>query len=184
MNDRPSRRAGRRRPGVPVSDEGERLAHCQHPQSEVSWRISADGRRYYVRQCSHCHASVGNLIASAVALADGRKPLPFDEAAQAWSREAVDRFYTKQSAILAEQRNERSRAFWNWYDAYLQSDAWREKRAQALKRDNGLCQGCLKRPATQVHHLTYAHVGDELLFELAPICDECHERAHRGRTAS
>ena len=169
---------------VPVSDEGERLAHCQHPRLEVRWRLSADGRRHYVRQCLRCHASVGNLIAVAVALADGQKPLPFDETAQARSREVIDRFYAKQSALHTEQRNERNRAWWDWYDAYLQSDAWREKRAQALKRDGGLCQGCLERPATQVHHLTYAHVGDELLFELISICDDCHERAHRGRTAA
>ena len=85
----------------------------------------------------------------------------------------------KQSAHGTEQRNERSQAFWNWYTDYLRTDAWRAKRAQALKRDSNLCQGCRERPATQVHHLSHAHVGDELLFELVSICDVCHERAHR-----
>jgi 5-methylcytosine-specific restriction endonuclease McrA len=35
----------------------------------------------------------------------------------------------------------------------------------------------LKR-ATQVHHTTYKHVGNEFLWELRAICDECHDRFH------
>jgi 5-methylcytosine-specific restriction endonuclease McrA len=89
-------------------------------------------------------------------------------------QEAANRAYAARAATRRQE-------FWDWYSAYLQSDAWRAKRAQALKRDKGLCQGCLERPATQVHHLTYAHVGGELLFELASICDDCHERAHEER---
>jgi 5-methylcytosine-specific restriction endonuclease McrA len=69
------------------------------------------------------------------------------------------------------------------YAEYLQSDVWREKRHQALERDEWTCQGCLERPATQVHHLTYDHVGAELLFELVSVCDDCHERAHEERIA-
>jgi hypothetical protein len=30
-----------------------------------------------------------------------------------------------------------------------------------------------------VHHLTYAHVFNEFLFELMAVCDECHDRLHR-----
>jgi hypothetical protein len=149
-------------------------ARCLHPQVGVRHRVNSGGRQYYTRQCLDCGEPVGTAVANSVALADGRVPPQFDEKLLARSRENVSRFY-------AGQRAERKQAFWNWYDAYLQSDTWRAKRAQALKRDNGLCQGCLKRPATQVHHLTYAHVGDELLFELASICDECHERAHEER---
>jgi len=158
-------RAGGRVPGY---------RHCLHPRGEVRWRVNAGGARYYVRQCLDCGASTGNLIASAAALAGGRKPQPFDLDAETRGREAADRAYAERAAT-------RRHAFWDWYTDYLQSDAWRAKRTQALKRDKGLCQGCLDRPATQVHHLTYAHVGAELLFELISICDDCHERAHRIR---
>jgi len=37
-------------------------------------------------------------------------------------------------------------------------------------------------PATEVHHLTYQHVGHEFLFELVAICRECHTRWHGGHT--
>lgn len=47
-----------------------------------------------------------------------------------------------------------------------------------LTRDNYLCQGCRVRRATQVHHLTYDHVGNEFLFELVAICETCHTRLH------
>ena len=39
-----------------------------------------------------------------------------------------------------------------------------------------MCEGCGVRRAAQVHHLTYEHVGDELLFELVAVCGQCHDR--------
>jgi hypothetical protein len=149
-------------------------AACLHPRSEVRRRLDAGGRRTYWRQCLECGSTVGAMVASSVALAEGSAPPAFDEAARGRGREAVSRFY-------AEQRAARDRAWRDGYDAYLRSDAWRAKRVQALRRDNFQCQGCRERPATQVHHLTYAHVGDELLFELISICDKCHAHAHKER---
>jgi hypothetical protein len=68
--------------------------------------------------------------------------------------------------------------WWAWYNDYLQSDDWKLKRRKVYDRCRGLCEGCRDRPVTQVHHLTYAHVGDELLYELVGLCDDCHEKAH------
>jgi 5-methylcytosine-specific restriction endonuclease McrA len=67
------------------------------------------------------------------------------------------------------------------YNKYLQSDDWKAKRGKVLERCDGLCEGCREAPATQVHHLTYNHVGDELLYELVGICDACHERVHEPK---
>jgi hypothetical protein len=47
-----------------------------------------------------------------------------------------------------------------------------------MGRANNLCEGCGRRRAAQVHHLTYDHVFDEFLWELIAICDECHSRVH------
>ena len=66
----------------------------------------------------------------------------------------------------------------NWskkYNEYLQSYQWQDKRLRVLERDNYLCQSCLEQDATQVHHLTYKHVGNEPLFDLISVCDECHK---------
>lgn len=64
------------------------------------------------------------------------------------------------------------------YRHYLNSPEWAEKRAAVLKRSKGICEGCLAEPATQVHHLTYDHIYDELLWELVAVCRRCHEKAH------
>ena len=77
--------------------------------------------------------------------------------------------------VLEEQRN----TVWrDNYNDYMQSPEWREKRKKVLQRDQYLCQGCLRERATQVHHLTYDHLGNEPLFELTSICDSCHEQCH------
>lgn len=72
-----------------------------------------------------------------------------------------------------------SDAWWAKYEIYLRSREWREKRADVLERDNYRCQARLAhicaRRATEVHHITYAHVGNEPMWELRSLCHECHE---------
>jgi 5-methylcytosine-specific restriction endonuclease McrA len=74
------------------------------------------------------------------------------------------------------ERAARDREWWRWYSAYLQSPEWARRRAAVLKRARGICESDGFRRATQVHHITYAHVGNEPLFELRAVCDDCHER--------
>jgi 5-methylcytosine-specific restriction endonuclease McrA len=78
---------------------------------------------------------------------------------------------------------ERDAAWWDAYDEYLASPAWAAKRTLVLGRDKWFCQGCRAARASQVHHLSYSHVGDELLWELVAVCDACHARAHAERGA-
>lgn len=66
-----------------------------------------------------------------------------------------------------------SRSWWSRYSAYLKTEKWRKKSAMVVARDV-TCQACLARPATQAHHLTYEHVGDEPLFDLRGVCEPCH----------
>lgn len=47
-----------------------------------------------------------------------------------------------------------------------------------------MCEGCLERPATQVHHLHYQRVFDECLFDLVAICDRCHAKCHPRKQAA
>lgn len=68
--------------------------------------------------------------------------------------------------------------WWAWYNEYLNSDAWKARRRKVMDRCRGLCEGCRDHPVTQIHHLTYDHVGDELLYELVGLCDACHDRTH------
>jgi 5-methylcytosine-specific restriction endonuclease McrA len=64
----------------------------------------------------------------------------------------------------------------DFYNSYIQSPAWFARRDKVLKRDNYLCQACLEDPATQVHHKSYIHFGNEPLFDLESVCDPCHKK--------
>ncbi len=68
-----------------------------------------------------------------------------------------------------------------WYAGYMKSEKWAEKRQKVMARARHLCEGCMERDAKVVHHLTYEHIGDELLFELVALCPDCHARCHPER---
>jgi len=59
------------------------------------------------------------------------------------------------------------------YDNYIKAPEWKALRSIILKRDDYICVICHKA-ATEVHHLTYAHLDHEYLFELVSLCSECH----------
>lgn len=64
------------------------------------------------------------------------------------------------------------------YQEYLNSDAWQAKRLEAFAAHGERCQICLAEKATQIHHLTYAHLGDEPMEDLMPLCQQCHKFLH------
>ncbi len=66
------------------------------------------------------------------------------------------------------------------YAEYLASQEWWDRRTLVLERSNGLCEGCREAEAVDVHHLSYAHITQEFLFELVALCAPCHERIHGG----
>ncbi len=65
------------------------------------------------------------------------------------------------------------------YGNYLQSSHWKQIRAQAKMRDKHRCVGCGSRERLQVHHLTYARLGQERLSDLTTLCRSCHRSLHR-----
>ena len=64
------------------------------------------------------------------------------------------------------------------YQEYLKSPEWQARRLKVLQRDRHLCQGCLERPASEVHHITYRNLRREFCFELISLCTGCHRRLH------
>lgn len=76
------------------------------------------------------------------------------------------------------------------YREYIQSPTWQARRKEVLK-SIPVCLKCwIPRWLAQVaydqdlhvHHKSYAHVGNELPCELAPLCRRCHELETFGRT--
>lgn len=68
------------------------------------------------------------------------------------------------------------------YVSFYHSKKWKEKRQQVLRRDNYLCQRCLKEfdiitIATLVDHIVPSKIDWELRLDinnLQSLCDECH----------
>jgi hypothetical protein len=70
------------------------------------------------------------------------------------------------------------------YSWYLASPSWQERREWILKRASYICEKCRKRPATQVHHLTYIRVFQELPSDLLALCCQCHAEIHWRQPAN
>lgn len=64
------------------------------------------------------------------------------------------------------------------YRKYLQSDQWRQKRAAVMRRANGICEGCQRARAVEVHHKTYENIFNEPLWDLVASCEACHRSVH------
>ena len=63
------------------------------------------------------------------------------------------------------------------YCMYLVSLRWKARRQQRFLRDQGRCQDCGAR-ATEVHHLTYDRLFEELLSDLISLCRQCNKIRH------
>jgi 5-methylcytosine-specific restriction endonuclease McrA len=70
------------------------------------------------------------------------------------------------------------------YHWYLGSAFWRERREFILERANYTCEKCGKRRATEVHHLTYIRVFQELPADLVALCKPCHAEIHWRQPAN
>lgn len=97
---------------------------------------------------------------------------PIKRQEQAARSEAYQREYEERRALEQAQWRER-------YEEDLASPAWQAIRSVVLQRANFVCEGCGRARAVQVHHLTYEHLGCELLWELKAVCLPCHERIHQ-----
>ena len=146
---------------------------CPHAQREMRYSIVSNGVKQYREQCLDC-GELSNFVKKSdprVMLATDIQPV--DEALRAQKRqEHWERLRQEQVARQEQYQH----AWWQSYNAYLATPLWQQKRQLALKRDAFLCQACRMNKATQVHHLSYDHLGDEPLFELTSICKPCHDR--------
>lgn len=84
--------------------------------------------------------------------------------------------YRKEITEIVKCKNEkRTDVFWDDYSEYLKSEQWLEKRKIVLERDKYVCQSCLTKKATQVHHTIGYFRKNEPLFTLFSVCNECHD---------
>lgn len=64
------------------------------------------------------------------------------------------------------------------YHEYIKSSEWKRKRKLALQNANWKCEKCdsysFRGRFLEVHHKTYANLGDEPLEDLIVLCNTCH----------
>jgi hypothetical protein len=64
------------------------------------------------------------------------------------------------------------------YLTYLRSPQWQQVRRAHLEYADYWCKICKKERAFQVHHWTYARLGNEHPMDLSAVCVTCHHRIH------
>lgn len=148
-----------------------RELECKHENKRVRRRVVRGGALQLVRQCLRCGEAVGSPIAA--------KALEQEPASlESWDDDLKEQFRAareQQFEALKKQHREQLRGL---HDGYLGSAQWKALRAKVFKRAQGVCEGCASAPATEVHHLTYARWGREMLFDLVAICEACHDAVH------
>ena len=154
---------------------------CLHRETRLVYCIYKNGARHYGHQCERCGRWTESVKKASLSLKEQKSSPEFDESIrEQWDNWKKAKWETYQTQYH-EYREKQSRAWWEAYTAYLETAEWRDKRNRVLARDGYLCQACLRRKATQVHHLTYDHVLDEPLFDLVAVCSVCHKHLHGGK---
>lgn len=71
-----------------------------------------------------------------------------------------------------------------WYQEYLSSAGWQRRRMVVIRLARYTCQRCHWNVYEEsgrwleVHHLSYANLGDELVGDVEVLCSVCHAGAH------
>lgn len=162
---------------------------CTCSDTCITKRQLADGRLTAWLTCSDCGRAIRSVRKSEYDM----DALPwFDESKrqQTWEArnaeyEALRQRHQEEWQCVQDQEKHLSviegRQWWIEYNRYLRSPQWHSLRKKVLERDGGICQACLSREATQVHHLfydLYNQLGQSAAFECVAICYQCHVKIH------
>ena len=152
--------------------------HCPHLRQELRNKIDKAGGARLWNQCLTCGSPVGTRVSAQPYTWHQVHAMPrFDgdlrrSYLQAYFIHYEERRVAEIERLKAECHEE--------YQRYLQTPEWRAKRDLVLLREQRLCEGCRSAPATDAHHTTYAHIGEEFLFELVAMCRQCRDRLHKS----
>lgn len=67
------------------------------------------------------------------------------------------------------------------YRSYMTGPLWAQRRREYYSRNPRACRSCGGKVGIELHHLTYARLGDERDRDLMPLCVHCHRWPHRLR---
>ena len=151
---------------------------CDHPKEykKIVYIKDSLDRKLYCYQCQLCGAKVGDYISHKNLPKNEFQP--FNKIIQTNYETARREDYRELHKFLVNQDLAKKRVL---HKNYLLTPKWKEKRALVLKRCNGMCEGCQIKKAVIIHHLTYEHWGNEFLFELIGLCEDCNNRIHTDK---
>ena len=156
---------------------------CQHPRPEPRRRIKAgNGQPFFRIQCPDCGQPLSGQLAYAVVDDIRRDFGPIAQWDSVMEKECRDRRSLVGKILRDDQNIRRTAYWWKEYETYLKSPKWKIRREQILTKCEGICSVCGDAPATQVHHLTYDRVGEELESDLVGLCKPCHDKIHDKET--
>lgn len=135
---------------------------CNHEEKHLTKRL-INNCDHFGYQCKEC----GKWLSVKKAT------LTWEQRSQAveFDQELPTRYWRSRTESMVQEQQAKSQKWWEDYTAYLLTPKWQDKRERV--------QACLKRKATQAHHLTYKHVFDEPLFDLVAVCEICHQAIHK-----
>lgn len=158
-------------------------AECEHDKKALRRGFNKGGGPIVQLQCLACGKQIGKL----------EKRTPQTDSLDEIDQELYPAYLDKRNRKLDEIRRkfvklqdrrwkgsaEGRSYFQRSHSEYLASPAWAARRNLVMERSSGVCEGCRKANATEVHHLSYRNWGAEFLFELVALCGPCHDRIHR-----
>lgn len=144
---------------------------CTHDEVELRRMDTASGGIQMKYQCLACGAATTNPISHAKL----NQPI---EAYGAWDHELRRSFNARVESAMDQAARDRRFEWLKRHDAVMASPEWKLRRQKVFARCNSICEGCGDRPASEVHHLSYEHLGNEPLWELVAVCWKCHASVH------
>lgn len=152
---------------------------CPCELAELAVFTSANGMTHYRHQCREC-GDFTSVRAADLTPAERTLAIEFDSEVKERRRKA---FGVRLAELRAEVNGDEAAEWRARYEAHLASPEWRSLRSRVLARCQGRCEGCAQRHAVEVHHLSYARLGREMLFDLVAVCNECHDAIHPDHPA-
>lgn len=163
----------------------QQFPDCHHPSRVYCRRVFSNGAEHYGTQCLTCGLFI-SVKKDSVPSLERKNPRDFDPEISKRYDARRSEFYRKQQEQREEERRlafaMQQEAFRSRYTTYLNSEAWKRKRAFRMRANeklfNGYCEICFENKANHCHHITYDRLGEEWIFDLAAICRPCHEKLH------
>jgi hypothetical protein len=145
---------------------------CHHHKSESRLKYDSKGDRHLVLQCVRC----GKRMSKNISIKEF--PQAQLDAIPKWDEGLQRNFYSTVSSGWFEHEESQESANQTGEDDYYLSQRWKDRCAKVMARAKMICEGCGVNPATRVHHLTCRRYGDEMLFDLVAVCEECGTKLH------